>query len=785
MNGSSHTEYKKFNFNSQIMSFDSLRRHLAQTFKINGEFTVNYLNRKFGLLPLTSDIDLDGALLRSRNFCLKLEVQQVELDKRFDEWDIICPADIPPSDDELDRRCANRLGLAGSFFSQVSRKMQRAFSFERSSEFLEPERLPLTSAEFENFLDSDGKIARLRELHVAVFRGGVEPSLRPIVWKHLLNIFPDGLTEKQRKEYLLRKSQEYYRLRDDWKRLIHNGVDVPDVLKNVVNLVLKDVRRTDRQQKFFSGADDNKNTQSLFNILTTYGINHQKVSYCQGMSDILSPILYVMKDEAEAYICFCGLMKRMGENFRRDGRSIKRKFRHLRRMILYYDREMFLYLKKREALGLLFCYRWLVLELKREFAYEDALHVLEVMWGSLPPKSPEKEISLYDVRFPKSDFGSEKQTELLYLDLDDISWDENHFGISPKASETPEQTRNIKSLDLPRRGYEDSLLARKWAARARRESQIRNFELTESSIDEEAEKELLRHCYRRRCHWRLKSERSADSFPGVLTEGLLFDIYDHEGVERKQSDVSKSWAFGVNSGIQPEELDIKKNERISQWCYSNTVKELRLHQLLFEDNNENPESHNGNDGSELSDANNRRRHGSSDSNYSTYSDEFSDDESRSKISQVRNSSSLPQSKSEGYISDTVSTANYSSDYHSEDEDDEREIFDCGIMDSMYGKHQEEALSYFHKRKLLLPPPHVLGDGNPFLLFLCTAMILMHRDEILRQMPDFNELGMFFDKMMRKHRMMTVVCKARSLFESYLNMGWNENLNDSDDDEFEV
>lgn len=34
-------------------------------------------------------------------------------------------------------------------------------------------------------------------------------------------------------------------------------------------MVRKDVLRTDRHHPFFSGADDNSNVKSLFNILTT------------------------------------------------------------------------------------------------------------------------------------------------------------------------------------------------------------------------------------------------------------------------------------------------------------------------------------------------------------------------------------------------------------------------------------------------------------------------------------------------------------------------------------
>jgi hypothetical protein len=36
------------------------------------------------------------------------------------------------------------------------------------------------------------------------------------------------------------------------------------------------------------------------------------------MSDLLSPILYVIQDESEAFWCFAALMERMAPNFHRD-----------------------------------------------------------------------------------------------------------------------------------------------------------------------------------------------------------------------------------------------------------------------------------------------------------------------------------------------------------------------------------------------------------------------------------------------------------------------------------
>lgn len=61
----------------------------------------------------------------------------------------------------------------------------------------------------------------------------------------------------------------------------------------------------------------------------------------------------------------------------------------------YYDNTFWRYLKSIGADDLLFCYRWLLLEMKREFAFDDALRMMEVLWASLPYKP--QDVPLYEV----------------------------------------------------------------------------------------------------------------------------------------------------------------------------------------------------------------------------------------------------------------------------------------------------------------------------------------------------------------------------------------------------
>lgn len=98
------------------------------------------------------------------------------------------------------------------------------------------------------------------------------------------------------------------------------------------------------------------------------------------MSDLCSPILLAIQNEADAYICFAALMRRLTENFSGD-ECMANKFDLLRKLVQHYDPAFYDYLEQQQASDLLFCYRWLLLELKREFKLDNALYMLEVSWA--------------------------------------------------------------------------------------------------------------------------------------------------------------------------------------------------------------------------------------------------------------------------------------------------------------------------------------------------------------------------------------------------------------------
>ena len=70
------------------------------------------------------------------------------------------------------------------------------------------------------------------------------------------------------------------------------------------------------------------------------------------MSDMASPILFVMGSESHAYIAFSALMERLKDNFTTTGAAMTLKFEHLAAALNYHDQEFFSYLERHNVTSL-------------------------------------------------------------------------------------------------------------------------------------------------------------------------------------------------------------------------------------------------------------------------------------------------------------------------------------------------------------------------------------------------------------------------------------------------
>ena len=82
----------------------------------------------------------------------------------------------------------------------------------------------------------------------------------------------------------------------------------------------------------------------------------------------------------------------------------------------------------------------------------------------------------------------------------------------------------------------------------------------------------------------------------------------------------------------------------------------------------------------------------------------------------------------------------------------------------------------------LPEPTCFGNGNPFLMFVCIACLLQHRNQIMNGRYDYQEIAMYFDKLVRKHDVYKTLNLARKLFAEYLNDDWSAGNPNADEEE---
>ena len=595
----------------------------------------------------------------------------------------------------------------------------------------------MTDSEFHNFLDDVGHMIQPQQFRLSVYQGGVEPSLRKVVWRHLLNAYPDGMNGRERFDYLRHKVSDYYKLRDQWRDLFLNGKDT-DEIKYVTNMVKKDVLRTDRTHPFYSGEDDSLSVLSLFNILVTYALTHPEVSYCQGMSDIASPLLLVQNDEAHAYICLCGAMKRLRGNFLYDGKAMMTKFQHLNILLQHYDPPFHAYLKHHNADDMFFCYRWLLLELKREFPLDDALYMLEVMWSSLPPDPPEGGIELADkayrehgLRFsPCSPTGANHA----YLRLRSLTRHSMPSVSHPSAGSDGQAQSQSLQVAAPSDVITPSEEVTKLDPSefiSMEDPTTKRMQRNSTSIDRSLESDTLSPVVSN-----LKADKAEDTDASALLE-------ECEDLSDKLQSVLDRFSIGVtpctpthNGGSSTVPAPIEAPQASEPEARSvppspKRPSDIQLHPAYP------PQKESGD----------------------------------------ASAASKPEAPKD-YDQSTVETTVQNASLEAEKQPQSAHPSPNALMAASGGSEAvsscEEAREYpsidFVKvttKPPRLPPLQEFGHGNPFLMFLCLTLLLQHRDHIFKNQMDYNDLAMHFDKMLRKHNAFKAVQQAQTMFATYI------------------
>nr|XP_028557911.1 small G protein signaling modulator 1 isoform X6 [Podarcis muralis] len=297
----------------------------------------------------------------------------------------------------------------------------------------------LTAEVWEMFLQ-DSTSYEEKELLRLVYFGGVQHEIRKAVWPFLLGHYRFGMSEAERKQVDSQTRACYEQTMAEWlgceaivrqrekeshaaalakcssgasldshmEHMMHqdstisndssqsgssgpqnltrlqsdsSGSTQPELLDMyTVNLhrIEKDVQRCDRNYWYFSPA----NLEKLRNIMCSYIWHHIDIGYVQGMCDLLAPLLVILDDEAIAFSCFTELMKRMNQNFPHGG-AMDTHFANMRSLIQILDSELFeLMHQNGDYTHFYFCYRWFLLDFKRELVYNDVFSVWETIWAA-------------------------------------------------------------------------------------------------------------------------------------------------------------------------------------------------------------------------------------------------------------------------------------------------------------------------------------------------------------------------------------------------------------------
>ncbi|XP_023234264.1 small G protein signaling modulator 2-like [Centruroides sculpturatus] len=156
------------------------------------------------------------------------------------------------------------------------------------------------------------------------------------------------------------------------------SMELLDLFSLNLHRIDKDVQRCDRNYWYFT----TENLEKLRNVMCTYVWQHLDVGYMQGMCDLVAPLLVIFDDEVLTYSCFCELMKRMAANFPHGG-AMDAHFANMRSLIQILDAEMFeLMHQNGDYTHFYFCYRWFLLDFKRELVYDDVFSIWETIWAA-------------------------------------------------------------------------------------------------------------------------------------------------------------------------------------------------------------------------------------------------------------------------------------------------------------------------------------------------------------------------------------------------------------------
>ncbi|GJM86603.1 hypothetical protein PR202_ga02478 [Eleusine coracana subsp. coracana] len=133
-------------------------------------------------------------------------------------------------------------------------------------------------------------------------------------------------------------------------------------------LIDKDVVRTDRSIPFYEG-DDNRNVVVLRDILLTYSFYNFDLGYCQV------PILTVTR-----MACMPNYLHYPRLIYGSAVLVYANSFSYVPQLVELLDPPLHNYFRQNDCLNYFFCFRWVLIQFKREFSFDQIMVLWEVLW---------------------------------------------------------------------------------------------------------------------------------------------------------------------------------------------------------------------------------------------------------------------------------------------------------------------------------------------------------------------------------------------------------------------
>ncbi len=373
--------------------------------------------------------------------------------------------------------------------------------------------------------------------------------------------------------------------------------------------------------------------------------------------------------------------------------------------------------------------------MKREFAFDDALRMLEVMWSSLPPADATDDLPLYEVRFC-----SESQ-------------------FLPPTSPSPRETPYTKVCALRRQPLS-------------RKKLILNYSLDESVIA------------RRRSHANFRekpkkySSLDDNTFYGNHFNSSENSCGENSDVGKNDESVALSPTTSYSSDSSCEKYSDSNSTSLScsvgrtsapNKIVKNLSEFLTLEKRMTKKKLVNHTS--AGNGIESCSTDGKDHGAVSENGRSPSTNDVDLENLEKRFVNVRLGVPDGNGAEEIFIwqnplQEDLAQADAKSQPTESLFDRDGRAGKCLNGDFFLKKNLDlDSLKY--QREIGLPSPKEFGGGNPFLMFLCIAVLCQHRDTIIKTGMDYNEIAMHFDKMVRKHNVSRVLNQARIMYLAYL------------------